>query len=260
MTDLVLVTHGTREYTGALVAADIVVALRTALPGVRVHRAFADVRAPNVTDVLRAVRVPAVVVPAFLSSGYHVRVDIPGQVARSGHPDVVLADPPGPAAALVDAAHDRLRAAGLRRGDGVVLAAAGSSDSRALADVERAAAQLSTRTGSAVRIGYLTTARPSLAEAVAGVGRRVAVASWLLAPGLFHRWVTRCGAPVIADPIGAHPLLVKELAARYRAACAHRTTARTDDHYVTGTATVSCWRHRDLRRRQAWEATPTLWP
>ncbi|HEX5113709.1 MAG TPA: CbiX/SirB N-terminal domain-containing protein [Pseudonocardiaceae bacterium] len=229
MTDLVLVTHGTREATGVLVATDIAVALRADLPGTRVHLAFTDVRAPNVTDVLRQVDGPAVVVPAFLSSGYHVRVDVPGQVARSGHPGVVLAAPPGPAAALVEAAHQRLRAAGLRRRDAVVLAAAGSSDPRALADVGRAAAQLSARTGGEVRIGYLTTAWPNLADAVAGTGRRVAVATWLLAPGLFHRRVIDCGAPVIADPIGAHPLLVKELSARYRAACAHRAAARVMD-------------------------------
>ncbi|HWC81927.1 MAG TPA: sirohydrochlorin chelatase, partial [Pseudonocardiaceae bacterium] len=222
---LVLVAHGTREDAGAVAVDDIADALRKRLPGVPVTRAFADVRAPNVTEVLADVTGPAVVVPAFLASGYHVRVDVPGQVNRSAHPDTIVADPLGPAPAVVAAMHDRLRTAGLRRGDAVVLAAAGSSDPNALADVRHATRLLADRVGGRVRIGYVTTAHPSVDEAVAAAGRRghrVAVASWLLAPGLFHRWVARTGAAVVSDPIGAHPLLVEELAQRYliaRAAC-----------------------------------------
>ena len=215
---LVLVAHGTREAAGAVAVAEMAAALRERLPGVPVRPAFADVRAPGVTDVLSGVAGPAVVVPAFLASGYHVRVDVPGQVARSGHPDSVLAAPLGPASAVVAALHDRLRTAGLRRGDAVVLAAAGSSDPNALADVRVAASLLADRIGGRVRIGFVTTARPSVDEAVSAAGRRgrrVAVASWLLAPGLFHRWVARTGADVISDPIGAHPLLIEELAQRY---------------------------------------------
>jgi sirohydrochlorin ferrochelatase len=218
---LVLVAHGTREEAGAVAVERIAAALRERLPGVPVVPAFADVRAPNVTEVLSRVVGPAVVVPAFLASGYHVRVDVPGQVRRSGHPAAVLAEPLGPAPAVVAALHDRLRVAGFRRGDAVVLAAAGSSDAQALADVRRAAAALAERVCDEVRIGYVTTARPSVDEAVAAAqrrGRRVAVASWLLAPGLFHRWVSRSGADVVSDPIGAHPLLVEELAQRYLAA------------------------------------------
>lgn len=221
---LVLVAHGTREAAGAVTVAHIADALRTRLPDVPVRVAFADVREPGVAEVLSEVDGPAVVVPAFLASGYHVRVDVPGQVARSGHPDARVTDPLGPAPAVLDALHDRLRAAGLRRGDAVVLAAAGSSDPRALSDVNTAATGLSERLDAPVHLGYVTTAHPSVDEAVAAARRRhrrVAVASWLLAPGLFHRWVTRTGADVISAPIGAHPLLVAELAARYRAAAPH---------------------------------------
>jgi sirohydrochlorin ferrochelatase len=225
---LVLVAHGTREAAGAVTVERLAAALRDRLPGVPVLPAFADVRAPKVPDVLAGVAGPAVVVPAFLAGGYHVRVDVPGQVDRSGHPDVVLAEPLGPAAAVVAAMHDRLCAAGLRRGDAVVLAAAGSSDPHALADVRVAASLLADRTGGRVRIGFVTTARPSVDEAVSAAGRRgrrVAVASWLLAPGLFHRWVARTGADVVSDPIGAHPLLIEELAQRYLRASNKKTRA-----------------------------------
>ena len=48
--------------------------------------------------------------------------------------------------------------------------------------------------------------------------RRVAIASWLLAPGVFHTRLTDAGADVVAAPLGAHPDVVAAVVARYRAA------------------------------------------
>jgi hypothetical protein len=42
--------------------------------------------------------------------------------------------------------------------------------------------------------------------------RRVAVASWLLAPGLFHRKLTGTGADTVTAPLGVHPAVVDRLA------------------------------------------------
>lgn len=218
---LVLVAHGTRDPAGAVVVEAIADALRIRLGRARVEVAYADVRGPSVTDVLSAVDGPVVVVPAFLAAGYHVRVDVPEQIERSGQVAVTVTEPLGPARSVVSAVHDRLSASGWRPGDAVVLAAAGSSDRRALADVRRAARQLEALTGGPVRIGYITAARPSVAEAVAASrtgGGRVAVASWLLAPGLFHRWLADAEADIVSAPIGAHPLLVELIAWRYLAA------------------------------------------
>jgi sirohydrochlorin ferrochelatase len=171
--------------------------------------AFADVLAPRVGAVLDAVDGPAVVVPAFLASGYHVRVDVPAQVGHRA-----LTTPPlGPAPGLVAAVHERLLTAGWRPGQSLVLAAAGSSDPHATRDVRHAAMLLATRTGTRVDIGYVTTAFPRITDAVAG--RRVAVASWLLAPGAFHRAVADCGAPIVSDPIGVHPRVADLIARRY---------------------------------------------
>jgi sirohydrochlorin ferrochelatase len=50
---------------------------------------------------------------------------------------------------------------------------------------------------------------------VGHAGGRVAVASWLLAPGLFHRDVSSSGAEVVADPLGAHPRVVDLIVRRY---------------------------------------------
>lgn len=205
---LVLVAHGTRHPGGAVVINEIAAAMQSCVD-VPVLVAYADVVQPDVTSVLDG---PAVVVPAFLASGYHVRVDIPHQIALSGRPDVVLAPALGPDPLVVEAVRDRLREAGHRRGDAVVLAAAGSSDQRALADV-RAAARLLRASG----IGYVATATPRVPDVVEGLGdRRVAVASWLLAPGAFHGSLASCGADVVSAPIGAHPLVVEALLRRYR--------------------------------------------
>jgi sirohydrochlorin ferrochelatase len=169
-----------------------------------------------VTDVLAGGSGPVVVVPAFLAAGYHVRVDLPGQIERASRTGVRLARPLG--ATVVGAAVDRLVSAGWRPSDAVVLAAAGSSDPRALADVQRAAVRLSRAIRQPVDIGYIATGRPGVSEVVARLrrpGTRVAVASWLLAPGLFHQWLRRSGADLVSEPIGVHPLLVDQLVRRY---------------------------------------------
>jgi sirohydrochlorin ferrochelatase len=122
---------------------------------------------------------------------------------------------------------DRLRDAGWRRGDAVVLAAAGSSDPRAVADVRAAACLLSGHVGRRVRVGFIATGAPRIAPLVAGLRAagepRVAVASWLLAPGLFHRKLGTVGADVVAAPLGAHPAVVARLVHLAGAAAALRT-------------------------------------
>lgn len=207
---LVLVAHGTRDPAGAVTANALAAAVATRLPDVPVRLAFADVCGPTVADVLVRTRGAAVVVPAFLAAGYHVRVDLPDQIEQTGRRDVRLAAPLGPAQAVV-AAMDRLVEAGWRASDTVVLAAAGSSDPRARAEVRRAALSLAAMVGSPVAVGWIATGQPSVQDVVARSRRRVAVASWLLAPGQFHRWLQQTGADVVSEPLGAHPLLVERI-------------------------------------------------
>jgi len=208
---MVLAVHGTRDPAGVRVAESIARQVREA--GVPVRVGYADVRQPSVADVVQP---GCVVVPAFLAAGYHVRTDLPAQLAGSG---AILT--PHLGTSLIPAAHDRLLAAGYRPGDTLVLAAAGSSDDRALAEVRRAADLLAQRCGHPVAVGYVAGTAPKLAEVVAHArepGRRIAVATWLLAPGLFHARVQQAGSDLVAEPIGAHPALVGEVLARYRAA------------------------------------------
>lgn len=212
----VVAAHGTRDTAGVAVVREFVAALRDRLPGRSVLLAFVDVLGPAVREVVARAPGPVTVVPAFMTSGYHVRTDVPREVAATGRRDVTVTAALGPHPLLVTAMGDRLRAAGWRRGDAVVLAAAGSSDPHAVADVRAAAAQLSSEVGARVRIGFVATGAPRVAPLVAGLraagAPRVAVASWLLAPGLFHHRLGSSGADVVATPLGAHPAVIDRLA------------------------------------------------
>jgi sirohydrochlorin ferrochelatase len=119
---------------------------------------------------------------------------------------------------------DRLLESGWRTGEHVVLAAAGTSDRHAQSDVAAAAARLSALVGSRVSIAFAAPRRdgsgyPSVPEAVARARRagasRVAVASYLLADGLFQGRLHEAGADVVSAPLGAHPAVIR-LACRRR--------------------------------------------
>ncbi|RJQ72836.1 sirohydrochlorin chelatase [Pseudonocardiaceae bacterium YIM PH 21723] len=212
---LLLCVHGTRDERGQWAAQALRDAVADKLPGVPVLVAYADVCEPTLAQRLRVVVGPVVVIPVFLASGYHVRVDVPDQVWASGKTNVLVTEPPGPHPRLAAVAHDRLVRAGLRSSDSVVLGAAGSSDPRATADVYRAARALALRVGRPVPVGFLTGSGPSVAEVVGTQTGRVAVASWLLLPGEFHSRLVASGADVVAEPLGYHPGLAGLLARRY---------------------------------------------
>jgi sirohydrochlorin ferrochelatase len=190
--------------------------------GVRVRTAFVDVLGPTPADVLRAVPGPSVLVPAFLASGYHVRTDIPAHVAASAHPDVIVTDPLGPSAQLVRVMTDRLVESGWRPSDSVVMASAGTSDPGALHDLRVTAALLSAAIGRRVEMAYAATGEPRVADVVDRLrsrgARRVVVASYLLADGLFQDRLRASGADVVTDPLGTHPGVVRLVASRFRRA------------------------------------------
>ena len=238
---LVLVAHGSRDEAAHTCVGAIADAVAVALPGVPVRVGYVDVRAPTVADAVAgsdgAVRdgsvsdgAGAVVVPAFLAAGYHVNVDLPEQLDACGATGRVVVTPAlGPDPLVVRAAGRRLAAAGWRWGDAVVLAAAGSSDPAALAQVRTAGRLLAAAVGRKVRVGFVATAAPRVdalvAELRAAGERRIAVASWLLAPGIFHTRLASAGADVVAAPLGAHPDVVAAVVARYEAAARTLGTA-----------------------------------
>ena len=165
---LVLVAHGSRDDAAHACVEEIADAVRAALPGVDVRLGYVDVRGPKVADAVAGLD-GAVVVPAFLASGYHVRTDLPAQLADCMAPPERFPVTPaiGPDLMLARAARARLAEAGWQYGDAVVLAAAGSSDAAALAEVRAAGRMLAAEVGRRVRVGFVATATPA-----GGRGRR----------------------------------------------------------------------------------------
>jgi sirohydrochlorin ferrochelatase len=161
-----------------------------------------------------------IVVPLLLSTGYHLTVDIAVAARQAGSP---VAGPLGPDARLVPALADRLAEAGVPDGTPVVLAAAGSSDPAAAADARRQASLLAARLRAPVVAAFASAAAPSVDEAVADLaartGQPVAVATYLLAPGLFHDRIRHSGATWVSDPLGAHPAVARLVTDRFRAVC-----------------------------------------
>ncbi|BBZ26266.1 cobalamin biosynthesis protein CbiX [Mycolicibacterium madagascariense] len=218
----VLVAHGTRRAEGVAMVADLADRVGSQL-GTRVRTAFVDVLGPTPAEVLSALPAgPAVVVPAFLAGGYHVHVDIPAFVAASGHPDVTVTEALGPSQHLVRVVLDRLVESGWRRDDSVILAAAGTSDARALRDLRVTAAMTSAALGSRVELAFAATNEPRVRDAVAALraagARRVVVASYLLADGLFQDRLRAAGADVVTAPLIAHPGVAHLVANRFRRA------------------------------------------
>jgi len=217
-----LVAHGTRKADGVAMIADLAERVGGLL-GQRVHTAFVDVLGPTPADVLSELPDgPAVVVPAFLASGHHVRVDIPAFVAASGHPDVTVTEALGPSPNVVRVLTDRLVQSGWRHSDSVILAAAGTSDPRARGDLRATAALLSAAIGGRAELAYAATGEPSVSDAVAAMraqgARRIVVASYLLADGLFQDRLRHSGADAVTAPLGTHPGVVRLIASRFRRA------------------------------------------
>ncbi|MEV4218329.1 CbiX/SirB N-terminal domain-containing protein [Nonomuraea sp. NPDC049725] len=215
---LVLAAHGTRSREGERTLAALAGAVRRARPGVRVELAYLEISSPPLPAVLAAAPGPVVVVPLLLAGGYHLHVDLPAVVAAH-RPGAVVADRLGPHDLLTAALAARLAQAGLRAGDAVVLGAAGSSDPAGLADVRAAARLLSARLARPVTAAFVSSGSPSLGEALARArSPRVAVASYLLAPGFFHARLRDSGADVVSAPLGPAPGVADLVWLRYDAA------------------------------------------
>ncbi|MFI7284397.1 sirohydrochlorin chelatase [Micromonospora chersina] len=222
---VVLVAHGSRDPRGAAATRALARAVAAARPGVPVLPSWLDHTDPGPAAVLRDLAAAghsrAVLVPLLLTAAYHRKVDIPAAVAEAGAAiDVRVTDVLGPADGTVDV---RLLAGLCRRlaeaepggVDAVVLAAAGTRDPRARGSVGRVAAALGAELGVPCRVSYASAAPPGAGVAVsrlrAAGARRVAVAAYFLAPGLFHDAVRseaeRAGAVAVAEPLTDLPEL-----------------------------------------------------
>ncbi|MBO0879641.1 MAG: sirohydrochlorin chelatase [Mycobacterium sp.] len=235
--NLIMVAHGTRRPEGVAMIGDIAEQVSGLLQHT-VQIAFVDVLGPTPGEALSdaaVTRRSAIVVPAFLSRGFHVRTDLPAHVSASGHLDVTVTPALGPSPHIVRIAAAQIAKIGWRPGDSVVLAAAGTSDPAACNDLRTTARLLSELTGSPVRLAFAATGNPSVPAAVAnarsGSRSRVVVASYLLADGLFQNRLRNCDADLVSEPLGKHPGLARLIAnrfqqARYRPTCTIPSTSR----------------------------------
>ena len=221
---LLAVAHGSRDPAAQQTVLSLAGRAGGLAPGVEVRTAFVQNAGPSLAQALAAAGGRhVVVVPLLLSAGYHLSTDIGGAAGRGGVP---VAAPLGPDPGLVPALADRLRAAGAPAGTPVVLAAAGSTDPRAAGDARHQAALLASHLQAPVLAAFASAARPTVAEAVADLAARtggpVAVASYLLAPGVFAGRLRASGAAWVSAPLGDHPAVAGLILERFRSAAEQR--------------------------------------
>jgi sirohydrochlorin ferrochelatase len=214
---LLAVAHGSRDPQAQQTVRSLAVRAGELAPTVEVRTAFVQNAGPSLADALAgAGGRHAVVVPLLLSAGYHLSHDISQAARQAGVP---VAAPLGPGPGLVPALADRLRAAGTPAGTPVVLAAAGSTDPRAIGDTRNQATLLAAHLLAPVLAGFASAARPTVDEAIAALAGRtggpVAVASYLLAPGVFHGRLRASRAAWVSAPLGDHPAMAGLILERF---------------------------------------------
>jgi sirohydrochlorin ferrochelatase len=202
---LVLIAHGSTDPRFGDVVDSVADRLRALRPDLDVRIGYLEHGPPHVADVAAG----GVLVPLLLASGYHVRVDLPAQA-----PGAQVTPAVGPDERLAPALADRLREAGYAGHEPVVLAAAGSSDDAALAEVGVAARQLTDVLGVDVTAAFVAAGSPRLTDVVAAMPT-AALATYLIAPGAFHDAIVATGASVVSAPIGDHPAVADVVLARY---------------------------------------------
>ncbi|WP_022886470.1 sirohydrochlorin chelatase [Glaciibacter superstes] len=204
---LVAISHGTSSVQGQVAVAALVDAVARLRPDLAVAGGFVDVQQPDVAAVLSSLDggEPAIIVPLLLSAGYHVHVDLQRESAASRR-TIAVSAALGPDERLIDVLEERLSEVGYLPGDAVVLAAAGSSDSRAVEDCRRVGRMLAARLRTPVSVGFISAAAPRISEAIEAARRehplaRIVVSSYLIAPGYFHSLARETTADLVSEPL-----------------------------------------------------------
>ncbi|MEV7606509.1 sirohydrochlorin chelatase [Paenarthrobacter sp. NPDC089322] len=219
---LIACAHGTRNAEGQAAIRQVMAEIEALRPGLQVLEAYVDVQEPELSGVVEGLPegTAAVVVPLLLSTGFHIKVDVPKAI--KSRPEVVAARPLGPDPRLAELLAAQLRAAGLNENDGVLLAAAGSSLPDGSVDSEEQARLLAELLPNKVRVAYGASAQPTVPDGVASLreelgsgGGRVFVASYLLATGYFHDQLFTAGADVVTAPLLPSGVLAEIALERY---------------------------------------------
>ena len=234
---LVALAHGSKDPRSAETVDTLCEKVRGMRPDLRIEPAFLDHCEPTPAQVFDRLVAEGfdevVVVPLLLTAAYHARIDVPATVqeAADRHPQLrmrvseVLGDD-----VLLDVLDRRVRSAlkenRARELDALVLAAAGSSDSRANASVARLARLWGARHKLPAIAAFASAAPPASGEAVRrfrSEGRRhVAVGAYFIAPGFLpdraSELALEAGAIAVAEPLGADPEVAWLVLTRYTVA------------------------------------------
>lgn len=232
---LVALAHGSRDPRSARTVRALVSEVRAMRPDLRIETAFLDLSKPDFHTVVdrlaRSGVEEIVVVPLLLTEAFHARVDVPSAVgealARHEGLKIRVAQVLGLGQHFLDVLDRRLReslvGARVRELDGLVLAAAGTSDPLALQSIQRLARLWGQRHRLPVVPAYASASPPATGEAVRALraqGRRhIAVGSLFLAPGFLYDRAAELalegGAVAVAEPFGADPDVARVVLARY---------------------------------------------
>lgn len=222
---LLAVAHGSADPRAEQVLDALIARVRSERPGlvaVLAHLGFSDPSVPAALESLARQGVgEIVVVPLLLAAAYHAKVDLPGLLSQAAldHPQLAIrqAEVLGPHPLLFELVRRRLAEAGAEPGMSLVLAAAGTSDPGANAELADVAASLGATIGFA-------SCSPAITDVVAGLrargARQVAVATYVLAPGELADRLHDAGADVVIEVLGAAPEVVDAVLFRYDAALA----------------------------------------
>lgn len=211
---LLLVAHGSRDPSAAPVAFDVATGLEKAMPGLVAKAAFLELSTPDapaaLDELVSAGITDVVVQPFLLGNAYHSKVDLPEVVSAAAERGlaVELGRVLAPHPALLPALVARLPEVEY---DALVLAAAGSSDPEGNAHVIDLARALTIQLGVPTTTAYASAAEPTVDAAVTAAreagAERVAVSTYLLAPGLFATKIRElalsAGAVAVSEPLGA---------------------------------------------------------
>lgn len=231
----VLLGYGSTDRRVADVSQQIRTRILEIRPELDVHVAFIDHGPPSglavVNKLVKRGITEVVFVPLLLSDAFHAHVEVPALIAQvqAAHPGlrVMSSRPIGPEASLLAVVDRRLReelrARHIGELDGLVFAAAGSTDLRSNAIVARRARQWASHHKLPCVTAFATASGPTTAEAVRTLraqGRRhIAVGSWFLSPGLLYRRQAElafaAGAVAVSAPLGAEAEIAEAALARY---------------------------------------------
>ena len=232
---LVALAHGSRDPRSAQTVRALVDEVRRMRPDLRIETAFLELAKPSfdtvVDKLVRAGYDEIVVVPLLLTEAFHAKVDVPTVVAeataRHEGLQIRATQVLGLETAFLDVLDRRLRealcAARVCELDGLVLAAAGTSDPLATQSINRLARLWGNRHKLPTMAAFASAAPPATGEAVRAFraqGRRhIAVGSLFLAPGFLYdraaELALEAGAVAVSQPFGADPEVARTILARY---------------------------------------------